>query len=112
MKYYFYYYSDEQKCILLKESVKPEKIPQETDAITLHIDTKDIYGIYPFFKKAIFENTLIQPIELIEVIYDNISSEPFFLENAFIKIKELIDKTIIDCNTKIEELIEMLKKEK
>lgn len=104
MRFKAYYYEEENHCIITKGQItKPifEKIRSDRNSIIIDVEQKNSENIYDFFRNNTLIIVLSNDDNSIEIDYSEIENEEFFNEEAFVKLKELIDDLVKKTNETI-----------
>ena len=109
MNYKVYYYENENICViseLLEEKPELEELITNASNLKINLNEKNVENIFSFFKENTIKQILSPDPQVIEIDYSEISELPFFKEENFKKLKNLIDESANKCNKTINDYIE------
>ena len=93
MKYNCYYYPEHDKVIISSSETQPPNDEIQVHDLKINIATKEVERIFDFFK-YVTVNAILNNQSNVEINYNTISGESFFIEESFKKLKELFDDLI------------------
>lgn len=108
MNYKFYYYAEDEMCILFDSMLeKPEinSIANNSLSLKVYLSDKSVENIYSFFKENTIRQLLSDNTSLINIDYSEIENLPFYSDDSFMKLKELIEESKTKCNNVIADFI-------
>lgn len=109
MNYKFYYYEEEQLCFLsekLNEKPSLDTIINNSFAIKISVEEKNVENLYNFFKENTIKQILSTSPNFITIDYSDIETCPFYSEDNFKKLKDLLEQVKNKCNESISNFIE------
>lgn len=115
MNYKFYYYEDEETCFLSKyEEQSPlfDNINCDNSSIKISIKDKNVENMYNFFKENTIKQILSTNPQEIAIDYSEIETLPFYKDESFEKLIELIEQVKEKCNLAIKKFIEEIEEQK
>lgn len=104
MEYKAYYYEDKNKCIICKKEIQKPEFDgvNNNKSIVIDLDSKNVENIYDFFRNNVLKSILSEG-KNISIDYSEIETEPFYSDEPFTKLVELINKLTIEANESINE---------
>lgn len=102
MKLKYYYFDDQEKCILCKYDEKPEYSSiDKNDVISIDIKNKNVQNLYDFFRRNTLNVLANGTVEEFEIDDSAINKESFYFSEPFKRLMELIKQSIDKCNETI-----------
>lgn len=109
MNYKIYYYEDVELCILsnfCEDKPNINSIANDPLSLKISLSDKSVENIYSFFKENTIKQLLSDNPSLIEIDYSDIENLPFYSEDSFVKLVELIEESKQKCNNVISDFID------
>lgn len=105
MKLNMFYDSEQKKCFLFEGDSFTNTI---VDYATIDIENHSTLNLHDFLQKKLITSLLKNEKDLIELSTCSIEKLPFYSDDSFVKLLELINKIIVVCNNTIEKCYKSL----